>query len=496
MRSAVDAAGLGAADFRMINRSGFGDGLNSYAHSMAWFQGRLYVGTTRGVMQMNAVNLPKPDMRPWPTDSKANVYDYDRRAQIWCYDPGCAQWTLVYQAAWVPGKNQRDVPRYISFRGMAVFRSASDARPCLYVATWAPAQAPDPPDILRSEDGLRFESASRPPFGDQVRSFRTLQPYNGRLHSSPTTASTVIGGVRRAQDSVGSDSTIYCTDDLARDRWMAASDEGFGDKNNLTVFEMAEFCDRLYVGTVNAEGFQLWRTQAHDAPPYTWTKVLTRGAWRGPLNEAGAALCAFKGALYVGTGVANGGFHRQFQIGPAAPEVLRVWPDDSWDLLVGLSRDTPAGLKTPLSGYGPGFDNLFCGYLWRMAEHDGWLYAGTFSWANVLPYVPMRLWPEDVLVLVRRWGLDRVNREMGGFDLWRTRDGIRWSCVTRSGFDNQYNWGLRNFASTPHGLFVGTANPYGPQVAIQRHGRWQYVNNPRGGCEVFLGHKLWDDDAA
>lgn len=488
-----DEQGLVAADFRLINRSGFGDGLNHYAHSMAWFDNRLYVGTTRAALQMNRTNIPVPDMKPWPTDWKPDIYDYDRRAEIWRYDPaaedGGGVWDLVYKAPWVPGRNGRQVPRYIGFRGMAVFRSAGDPRPCLYVSTWSPAMAPEPPDILRSEDGESFHAAARPPFGEQVRSFRTLQPFQGRIHTSPTSASVVVGGVRRGQDSVASESTIYCTDDLAGARWSAANVEGFGERANVTVFEMAEYNGHLYAGTVNPRGLQLWRTEAADQPPYTWKRVLNHGAFRGPHNEAVASLCVFKGALYVGTGVANGGFHRQFRIGPAASEIIRVWPDDSWELLMGLPRITPQGVKTPLSGYSAGFDSLFNGYIWRMCEHAGWLYAGTFCWANALPYVPLHVWPEDVLQLIRRWGLDRLNREMGGFDLWRTQDGIRWYCITRSGFDNPYNWGVRNFASTPCGLFVGTANPYGPQVAIQRHGKWQYVNNPRGGCEVFLGHK-------
>ena len=87
-----DEQGLVAEDFRMINRSGFGDGLNSYTHSMAWFQGRLFVGTTRGVLQMNKCNEPMPNMKPWPTDWKADVYDYDRRAEIWRYDPADGLW--------------------------------------------------------------------------------------------------------------------------------------------------------------------------------------------------------------------------------------------------------------------------------------------------------------------------------------------------------------------------------------------------------------------
>ena len=39
--------------------------------------------------------------------------------------------------------------------------------------------------------------------------------------------------------------------------------------------------------------------------------------------------------------------------------------------------------------------------------------------------------------------------------------------------------------STPIGLFVGTANPFGPEVAVQLRGRLVYVPNPRGGAEVW-----------
>ena len=35
-------------DFKRVAYGGFGDGQNAYAHSMAWFDGHLYVGTTRG----------------------------------------------------------------------------------------------------------------------------------------------------------------------------------------------------------------------------------------------------------------------------------------------------------------------------------------------------------------------------------------------------------------------------------------------------------------
>jgi SAM-dependent methyltransferase len=75
----------------------------------------------------------------------------------------------------------------------------------------------------------------------------------------------------------------------------------------------------------------------------------------------------------------------------------------------------------------------------------------------------------------------------GGFDLWRTRDGVRWYGVTRNGFGNPFNLGGRTMVSTPHGLFIGTANLFGPQVAVRRAAGWRFEPNPLGGAEVWLG---------
>ena len=481
-RAAV--GGLRERDFRLVNDSGFGDGANSYAHSMAWFEGRLYVGTTRATFAMMKAMASLPDIKPWPILASDDVYDADRRAQIWRYDPANGEWKRVYLAPWVPNRVKRPVPRYVGFRGMTVFQTPPDTKPCLYVSTWAPAQA-EPPDILRCEDGENFGNVPRPPWDRSVRSFRTLQPYSGRIHTSPTGSNTGQGGSR---ESVGSEATVYAASNLHTGDWCAAGPEGFGDKTNLTIFEMAEFNGRLYAGTVNAtSGFQLWRTEGTQAPPYNWTCVLTRGGDRGPYNEVVVSMAEFNGALYVGSGIINGGYHRELQVGPAAAEILRVWPDDSWDLIVGHPRTTAQGLKVPLSGYSPGFDNLFNGYIWRMAVHDGWLYAGTFNWINMLPYLPSYKWPEDVLVLLERWGAEDLVRNYGGCNLWRTQDGTTWECVTRSGFANKYNWGVRTMASTPHGLFVGTANVFGPWVAAQRDGSWVYLPNARAGLEVWLG---------
>lgn len=486
-----DLNGLKRDDFRMINRSGFGDGLNHYAHSMAWFENNLYVGITRATMHANYINHPRPNLLPYPVDCPNDIREVERRTEIWRYNPRIDQWRRVYKAPMVRGRDGSDWPRYLGLRGMAVFQGASDGKPCIYVSTWSPIMT-DPPDILRSEDGLTFAPTARPPFAPTVRSFRTLQLFNGRIHTSPTSTGRMNLSnalLRQSEDSVSGDATIYATDDITSGKWEATNEEGFGDTGNDTVFEMAEFNGQLYAGTVNTQGMQLWRTENAEKPPYRWVKVLERGAWRGAHNEVTASLCEFNGALYVGCGIVNGGYHRLHNIGPGASELIRIWPDDSWELVVGHSRNTPQGLKYPLSGYAPGFDDLFTGYIWRMSVHAGWLYAGTFSWTQMLPFLPRHFWPEDLLVLIERWGVHELAYKTGGCALWRSQDGVRWYPVMRNGFGNPYNWGIRNMASTPYGLFVGTANPFGPTIARKREGRWGYVDNDRGGLEVYMGHR-------
>lgn len=475
--------GLQAADFTLTAPSGFGDGWNQYAHSMAWFRGRLYVGTARGNLAALRLNQPVPRLRPWPVECPERLDQIDRRAQIWAYSPDSGRWRCVYRAPLMPARDgQGEVPHFLSYRGMSVFQGASDAAPCLYVSTWSPMRV-GPAELLRSEDGEHFEIVPRPGWSEAVRSFRSLCAFEGRVHTSPISSGTVPGQV---SDSLGSDPTIYVSADPRRGGWRPANEPGFGNPRNLTVFELEPFAGQLYAGLVNPDGGELWRTRG-GTPPYRWEPVIRGGAGRGALNEAVGALCEFQGALYVGFGILNGGYHRALKIGPAAAELIRVWPDGSWDLVMGDPRVTEQGLKVPLSGLAAGFDNLFNGYVWRMVVHQGWLYAGTFNWTNLLPYLPLAAWPADVRALLARWGEDALLERFGGFELWRSADGVHWEPVTRNGFDNPYAWGIRTLSSTAQGLFVGTVSPLGPRVAVERGGAWTYVDNPRAGCEVWRG---------
>ncbi|HKY92757.1 MAG TPA: hypothetical protein VJM11_17030 [Nevskiaceae bacterium] len=484
MGAVMPKHGLVESDFRLTCLSGFGDGWNHYAHSMAWFQDKLYVGTTRATMAFLKINAPVPNYRPWPVECPDDIYALDRRAEIWEYTPETDTWVLAFRAPFVKDATGVDVPRFIGYRGMTVFQGKSDTKPCLYVSTWAPQRA-GTAELLRTEDGREFIQCPRPPWDKSIRAFRSLQIFNGRVHTSPTASGRTTGF---AQDSLSSDPTIYATDDPLKGNWVRASEPGFGNPANLTVFEMEAFNGHLYGGTVNAQtGFEIWKTKGGDTAPYHWTRVIGDGSGRGILGEAVGSFCEFKGALYAGTGVLNGGFHRAMRIGPAAAELIRIFPDDSWEMVVGESRIVDGRVQYPLSGFSAGYDNLFNGYFWRQCVHQGHLYVGTLCWANLLPYLPAFSWPDDIHQLMQKWGWDNIVRRFGGFELWRTADGIHWEPVTRNGFGNKYNWGVRNFMSTKFGLFVGTTNPFGPTVAVERNGEWTYVPNARGGCEVWLG---------
>lgn len=468
--------GFSEKDFTLIASGGFGDGLNSYSHSMTWFDGHLYVGTTRGNFPLMKARLPI-DLDPWPVECPANPFDLDLRAEIWRYSPFNDTWERVFKAPTIIGSHGKPIPMMLGFRGMAAYQSERGEPPALYVSTWSPAKGPGPV-LLRSEDGRNFEPSCEPGLmGLPVTTIRSLTEFKGRLYTTPA-------GSRGGNPNVSAHSIVYESRDPARGKWEPVSNFGFGDLGNKTVFEMAGFAGHLYVGTFNLEGYQIWRTDAEGEAPYRWEKVIERGAYRGGLNECVLSMCPFNGALYVGSGIQGGGIDKVNRIGPAGPELIRILPDGHWDLIVGDPRETPDGYKKPLSGYMAGFDNFFNGYFWRMCEHEGWLYLSTFDWSISLGYARQDSWPDAFVNIVNRLGKRFIMERQSGFDLYRSFDGENWVPVTTNGMGNPYNMGLRTMSSSPHGLFLGTANPFGPKV-MPLDG-YKYVPNPRGGCEVFF----------
>jgi hypothetical protein len=335
---------------------------------------------------------------------------------------------------------------------MAVFQGASDSAPALYVSSKVLSHLGSL--MLRSDDGEHFVPVSQRGLEHQdIRSLRTLVPFRGRLYTSPTGRIEAELSDRNLTETP----VILENPDPAATAWKQVNEIGFGDPTNRAIFAMTWFNGCLYAGTGNpSRGFQVWKTRA-EVSPYQWKKVITDGAFRGNSNEGIVSMSVFHDALYVGTGIQRRGYERTYAAGSAAAELLRIHPDDSWELIVGNPRRTFEGMKIPLSGWGPGFDNKYNSIIWRMIEHEGWLYVGTVDLCSYLLPLTRR-------AHIRSKVIDDLIEEEGGFDLWRSQDGAIWEPVTRVGFGNPLNYGLRTFASTPLGLFVGTAGFQGCEI--------------------------------
>ena len=322
---------LAAADFVRVGSNGFGDGQNSYAHSLGWFRDSLYVGTSRNALQLLRLFPPRhaPAMDPWPVPVPPRVEDLDLHGEIRRLDPRTGRCEVVHRSPDLKSRTGGLVPRELGYRGMEVHQGRSDASPALYVSSISSVARGTGARILRSPDGKRFEPVGEPGLGNpRVSSFRTLVSFDGSLYVAPTGEGTRWNTVSNA--------VLLRSDDPATGKWEEACTPGFGDPTNGAIFELAAFDGCLYAGTFNAvQGFQLWRMPGRGEAPRRWSRVIARGAERGNSNEMVLSMCAFRGALYVGTGIQNGGYDRSNGIGPAAAELLRINPDGSWDLIAG-----------------------------------------------------------------------------------------------------------------------------------------------------------------
>jgi hypothetical protein len=418
--------------FREAAPQGFGDRQNSGTWSMLWWKDKLYVGTVRSwyCWSQAALHRLAPLLIPYPPtgpdfDCAPDARDLPLQAEIWRYSPETDLWERVYQApndVEIPDSPGRYTTRDVGYRDMIVFEE-SDGTEALYVcgvtvnSVWSPLP---PPRILRSTDGVTFVPIPQDPgtilgdLGQDQSTFRDFEIYNGRLY--------VINGKVQGHGSVLEAEDPASGNDSFR--WVLSQD--------VRVFEMAPYNGYLYLGLADRlNGYAVVKTNATGTPPYALTPVVTNGGFLEPVHSPSVvSMHVFGDRLYVGTDQ------------PA--ELIRINPDDSWDLLVGTPRETPEGWKYPFSGLDAGFEWPTTAHIWRMQAHAGALYIGTndatSEWGQILP------------------ALDEPIGWQYGFDLYETTDGYYFRPVTVNGFGDKYQTGLRGFASTPYGLFVGTVS--------------------------------------
>ena len=424
-----------------IAQDGFGDARNSYAWSMAWFKGALYVGTARSAMCVEnatiAYYLPDAGFysrEPMPgVTCPPSIHDADLRAEIWRFEPANGRWKRVYRSPRAPNPRARGrlVARDIGYRGMLV-RTERGGREALYVATLSTGEfipelrRPRPPRILRTTDGERFRALpTQPPV---IRTylgpyrpvgFRSLATVGRSLYVTASAGLTGDGVVLRVRRP-GSRSPSY---------------EQVSPRK-LAVFELATFGGRLYAGTGDREsGYGVWR--ADRDRPRRWEPVVVGGAGRGSAITSVVSMAPHGGQLYVG---ASGWLNSVFP----ASELIRVAPDGRWEVVVGNPRhDAEGALRAPLSGLPDGFGNPFNHHFWRMQSFQGALLLGTNDWSWSLSGAS--------------GALDPLRSEFG-FDLYGTCDGTHWWVATRDGFGRDDDFGVRTMAATRDDLFIGTTN--------------------------------------
>lgn len=337
----------------------------------------------------------------------ASVCDSSDESQssvkILVYGADLACWVEVYQSLEFAPVNL----------GLLVFQAAGDLAPTLYTILSSAAGS----KILRSEDGQTFrwlgEAAADP---GNPPSLRQLLAVQDRLYAH-------------------SGSLIYVSDSPGSQSWQAANLPGFSDPANTSVSGLVAFNHQLYAATVNAErGFQVWKTQTTAPLPHHWQPVLVQGAYRYSLNRQIGAMAVFKQHLYVASQVPE---PRKIPtlLDDTASELIRIDSDDHWQLIVGVPRFSPQGLKVPLAVLSSGFDDPQTWGFQCLKVHRGRLYAGV--------------------------------QKQTEFELWVTEEGELWTQVPLNRSNDGLNGRLCAAASTPLGLLLAFGqSPTTPHLEI------------------------------
>jgi hypothetical protein len=471
---------LTANDFKLAAPRGFGDRNNSEPQSMAWWHGRLYAGTAReaicvsefAVWDAAALNLgvnfansylPYPPSDP-DLSCAPDGADLSFQAEIWRWTPNDNSWTRVFQSPLAlnnPGPEGtappqvmwqgKKLPYEFAIRGLAPF-TEPDGTEALYAfgtntdIIWDGTKLPLP-RILRSTDGVTFTPLPQDP-GTFLGTLSGISDHTS--YRSPVSFADKLFVL--SSSVLGSGGLIASADPAKGDNaWFLASPPG------MLFYDIAVFNGWLYLGgfypidpnsgdtPLNDGGYTVVKTRAEGTPPYNFITVVPKGAYLTQTPSSSVvSMQVYRGRLYLGTST--------------FPEVIRINPDDTWDLVVGAPRAVPSPnggseWKYPLSGLDGGFGHTPNDHAWWMENFDQNLYIGTYNLSTSSRLDPMA----GPLLLPHM-----------GAHLYRSHDGgWYYSAVTTTGFAKPsdpyggiFEYGIRTMANTPYGLFVGTSNDY------------------------------------
>jgi hypothetical protein len=234
---------LSGSSWTKLNNPGFGSANNYNINVLVFFKNSLYAGTE----------------------------NYTTGAQVWKYvGPGPANWKAI-------GRNGMGDPKNRSVTSAALF--GNPAR--LYFIT---ENVDRGCQVLRT-DGTKWEKASANGLGE-----RKTNRWSGCL--------IVFGDKLYAGVTGDFGSRIYATAGGTKVpfAWTLMNDSGFSTNANEAVSCSAFFGGKLYVGTMNGLGCQIWRYEGN-----AWTQVASDG-FGDAYNQIAEAMAVANGCLYVGIG--------------------------------------------------------------------------------------------------------------------------------------------------------------------------------------------------
>jgi hypothetical protein len=431
--------------FAPVSAHGFGDYQNSYSWSMAWFEGNLYVGTNRDFPCVEDATLEfyypslaslVPILFPTHIPCPSNPADMDLRAQVWRYTPTTKKWKMIYQSPLIPNTQApgKLIARDIGYRDMQQFKGPNGQQSLYIVGCTSREYTPGlpPPRILRMHIAVNPHTGAREEVFTPVPqdpgtylatfnaiTFRATAVYNGKFY---VTASPSLTGDGYLLESATP--------------WLGNNSFRQVTPTSLLVYELNVFNNLLYIGAGDTtNGYSVSSTNCRGNPPYTLNPVVTDGAGRGAVMTSVVSMYVFNGQLYVG----SAGWYSTLL--PSC-ELIRINPDNSWQVVTGNPRQTNLGMLYPISGLGDGFGNPFNAHVWRMNSEAGTIYAGTNddSWSLMgtflAPYFQYQF----------------------GFDLWASQDGASWTAATINGFGDPYDFGVRCLVPTQYGMYLGSVD--------------------------------------
>ncbi|MCP5159638.1 MAG: hypothetical protein H6974_00655 [Gammaproteobacteria bacterium] len=341
-------------------------------------------------------------------------------ARLLRYYPGAERWEAVYEA--VVEKSSvlsatRPFPLELGWRALSIMPIDGGTEAlCATLLSLRNAQ------LIYSTDGEHFEALPAVDVKQpRAAPFGLLHPFQSWLFATPVGA--MSDGLYMRENGHAS---LYVTRNPRTGDWQPANAPGFGNPGNEVVHGLIDFHGWLYAAVGNPfAGFQLWRTQAVGPPPFTWELALDTGARRYTLNPSVASMAIFQDALYLGTGVPE---TELLSDEVAGAEIIRIFPDNRWELVMGKPRFSPIGLQVPLSANSPGFDDSQNTLVAALASSNDVLYAAV---------------------------VQRSQREITGFQIRQTVDGENWQQLHSPAFLNPCAYSLRVLLAMPNFLLAG-----------------------------------------